>query len=63
MFDFIKEYMYDLEGYERKVFELRFNGFKYVEIGTLLGISTVSVGKIVEKLKKNLKQELKKQFE
>lgn len=63
LFDFIKEYMYGLEGYERKVFELRFNGFKYVEIGTLLGISTVSVGKIVEKLKKNLKQELKKQFE
>ena len=46
----------------RKVFELRYNGFKYREIAELLELSTTTVGKIVEKLKKSLQQELKKEW-
>ena len=62
LFEFIKQYMYKLEGYDRKVFELRYNGFKYREIAELLELSTTTVGKIVEKLKKSLQQELKKEW-
>lgn len=62
LFEFIKEYMYKLEGYDRKVFELRYNGFKYREIGELLELSTSTVSKIVEKLKKNLQHELQKEW-
>ena len=62
LFEFIKQYMYKLEGYDRKVFELRYNGFKYREIAELLELSTTTVGKIVEKLKKILQQELKKEW-
>ena len=54
--------MYKLEGYDRKVFELRYNGFKYREIGELLELSTSTVSKIVEKLKKNLQHELQKEW-
>ena len=43
-------------------FQMSVAGFKYREIAELLELSTTTVGKIVEKLKKSLQQELKKEW-
>ena len=55
----IFEFMLDLDGFERHVFELRYHGFKYHEIATLLSSTTNQVGKCLQKLRKMLKKKLK----
>lgn len=56
----IKNFMYDLEGLDRAIFELRLNGFAYTEIATILETTTQRVGKVLQKLRGKLKKQLNK---
>lgn len=59
--DAIKEKMYALDFIDSNIFELRYNGFSYKEIGELLGVSNSIVSRRLCKIRKTL-QVIKDKF-
>lgn len=52
--EIIKKKMYSLDFIDSNIFELRYNGFSYKEIGELLGISNSIVSRRLCKIRKTL---------
>lgn len=50
----LQTYMYDLNSFDRSIFELRLNGFKYKEIASLLEITSGQVTRVLQKVRNDL---------
>lgn len=58
---FIIDYKNSLDFLDSNIFELRYNGFSYIEIGLLLDVSSTTVARHLCKIKKTL-QDIKDKF-
>lgn len=56
--DVLYQFMIDLEGVDRYIFELYYNGFRNREIAVLLDVTVTLVNRVVYKVKQKLKKRL-----